>query len=183
MLLSWNMTLIWTRYEEPLLYGSFPEGFLWGTATAAYQVCQGEEEDIYSFSLSLHFDQISNFCFHHNLKEGGANKEIIIWATFTFGHFHFRPLLLLQQQVEGGANEGGKGKSIWDTFTSQPGNIDDGSSGEVFLWNDLDNFAFVPISKRLPVTATTNMARTWLWWRGWGSILTGGFVSPSFQPI
>ena len=33
--------------------------------------------------------------------------------------------------MEGGANEGGKGKSIWDTFTSQPGNIDDGSSGEV----------------------------------------------------
>jgi len=58
------------QYEEPLLYGSFPEGFLWGTATAAYQ-------------------------------------------------------------VEGGANEGGKGKNIWDTFTSQPGNIDDGSSGEV----------------------------------------------------
>ena len=33
--------------------------------------------------------------------------------------------------MEGGANEGGKGKNIWDTFTSQPGNIDDGSSGEV----------------------------------------------------
>ena len=26
------------NYEEPLLYGTFPEGFLWGTATAAYQV-------------------------------------------------------------------------------------------------------------------------------------------------
>ena len=24
--------------EEPLLYDTFPEGFLWGTATAAYQV-------------------------------------------------------------------------------------------------------------------------------------------------
>ena len=34
-------------------------------------------------------------------------------------------------KVEGGADEGGKGKNIWDTFTSQPGNIDDGSSGEV----------------------------------------------------
>ena len=33
--------------------------------------------------------------------------------------------------MEGGANEGGKGKSIWDTFSAQPGNIDDGSSGEV----------------------------------------------------
>ena len=26
------------EYEEELLYGHFPEGFLWGTATAAYQV-------------------------------------------------------------------------------------------------------------------------------------------------
>ena len=33
-----SMMLILIRYEEPLLYGSFPEGFLWGTATAAYQV-------------------------------------------------------------------------------------------------------------------------------------------------
>ena len=26
-------------YEEPLRYGNFPDGFLWGVATAAYQVC------------------------------------------------------------------------------------------------------------------------------------------------
>ena len=26
------------EYEEPLLYDTFPEEFLWGTATAAYQV-------------------------------------------------------------------------------------------------------------------------------------------------
>lgn len=26
------------EYEEPLLYDTFPEGFLWGAATAAYQV-------------------------------------------------------------------------------------------------------------------------------------------------
>ena len=25
--------------EEELLYDTFPDGFLWGTATAAYQVC------------------------------------------------------------------------------------------------------------------------------------------------
>ena len=26
------------KYEEPLLYDTFPEVFIWGTATAAYQV-------------------------------------------------------------------------------------------------------------------------------------------------
>ena len=26
------------KYEEPLLYDTFPDDFMWGTATAAYQV-------------------------------------------------------------------------------------------------------------------------------------------------
>ena len=48
----------------------FPEGFLWGAATAAYQ-------------------------------------------------------------IEGAANEGGRGQSIWDTFCRQPGRVRDGATGEV----------------------------------------------------
>jgi len=32
------------------------------------------------------------------------------------------------QQIEGGAEEGGRGESIWDRFASEPGNIEDGSN-------------------------------------------------------
>ena len=35
--------------EEPLYYDTFPEGFLWGTATAAYQVL---------YSNNFRFDKI-----------------------------------------------------------------------------------------------------------------------------
>jgi beta-glucosidase len=50
--------------------GQFPKGFLWGSATASYQ-------------------------------------------------------------VEGGVNEGGRGKSIWDTFSHTPGKVHDGDTGDV----------------------------------------------------
>jgi beta-glucosidase len=34
-------------------------------------------------------------------------------------------------QIEGAVSEDGRGPSIWDTFTAQPGTISDGTSGEV----------------------------------------------------
>ena len=56
--------------EEPLLYDHFPDGFLWGTATAAFQ-------------------------------------------------------------IEGAWDQDGKSPSVWDTFSSDPDNIADGSNGKV----------------------------------------------------
>jgi len=56
--------------EEELLFESFPNNFVWGTATAAYQ-------------------------------------------------------------IEGAWNEDGKGENIWDVWTKVPGNVVDGSTGEV----------------------------------------------------
>ncbi|HEY0697577.1 MAG TPA: family 1 glycosylhydrolase, partial [Micromonospora sp.] len=55
------------RYAEPV---SFPEGFVWGAATAAYQ-------------------------------------------------------------IEGAVREGGRGPSIWDTFSHTPGKTDSGDTGDV----------------------------------------------------
>ena len=38
------------EYEEPILYDTFPDGFLWGTATASYQVF---------ISKSIELDQLN----------------------------------------------------------------------------------------------------------------------------
>ncbi len=34
-------------------------------------------------------------------------------------------------QIEGGAQEGGKGKSIWDVFSHEPGRVYEGHTGDV----------------------------------------------------
>ena len=40
------------EYEEPLLYDTFPEDFVWGVATSAYQASQEEET---KFLLTTYF--------------------------------------------------------------------------------------------------------------------------------
>ncbi len=80
-------------YEEELLYDTFPDGFAWGVATAAYQV--------------------------------SAVEYLTAYYWYTFLDY------ILSSQIEGGWNEGGKGLSIWDTFTEQNGKIDDGSDGKI----------------------------------------------------
>nr|MBP7177121.1 family 1 glycosylhydrolase [Thermoclostridium sp.] len=46
--------------------------------------------------------------------------ENFIWGSATASY-----------QIEGGANEDGRGESIWDRFCRNPGNIEDGSSGDI----------------------------------------------------
>ncbi len=49
-----------------------------------------------------------------------AFPKDFLWGTATSSY-----------QIEGGVTEGGKGPSIWDDFTAQPGKIMDGSDGSV----------------------------------------------------
>jgi beta-glucosidase len=55
-------------------------------------------------------------------------------------------------QIEGGAQEGGKGESIWDRFCRVPGAIADGSNGDVAcdhlhrLEEDLDLIAALGVN-------------------------------------
>ena len=52
------------------------------------------------------------------------------------GHLSFPPAFILgaataAYQIEGGANEGGRGASIWDTFSHTPGKTAHGATGDV----------------------------------------------------
>src|SRR5689334_1449266 len=49
-----------------------------------------------------------------------AFPKDFIWCTATSSY-----------QIEGAANEDGRGESIWDRFSKTPGKINDGSNGDI----------------------------------------------------
>lgn len=54
-----------------------------------------------------------------------TTERLDLPSDFTFG------TATASYQIEGGATEGGRGRSIWDDFCDEPGRITDGSSGAV----------------------------------------------------
>ena len=55
--------------------------------------------------------------------EGGTQRSFpqgFLWGSATASY-----------QVEGGVNEGGRGKTIWDTFSHTPGKTANGDTGDV----------------------------------------------------
>ena len=101
--------------EEPLLQDSFPPDFVWGAATAAYQ-------------------------------------------------------------IEGGWDEDGKGENIWDVFTREPGNIKDGSSGNVACDSYHQYQADVELLKQMGVTSYRFSI-------SWARVLPNGVGEPNPQGI
>ena len=54
-----------------------------------------------------------------------SNDSLIFPPSFTWG------VATSAYQIEGAANEDGRGPSIWDTFSHTPGRITDGSTGDI----------------------------------------------------
>jgi len=68
-----------TMAQDDFLYGTFPEGLIWGAATAAYQIEGGWNEN---GELSSIYVILNNFYRVLNLKGKGEN----IWDVMTHAH-------------------------------------------------------------------------------------------------
>ena len=77
---------------------SFPKGFIFGTAAAAYQVTKS------IFSMLIHVIVFFFFC---QMSWDVKHMINIIMCTCVLSNF----------QYEGAAKEDGRGPSIWDTYT------------------------------------------------------------------
>ena len=57
-----------TKNSEPFLYGTFPEGFVWSTATASYQIEGAWNEDGESYLQKLQDPLCLTCSLAHHLK-------------------------------------------------------------------------------------------------------------------
>ena len=113
--LASSQYVLTTTSSSNLSRTSFPHGFVFGTATAAYQVLVATSNPMQfrfiipssnPFPLWL-LDHPIMHCLLHNNLSSWVHSIIAIW------------IFLLK--VEGGVNEDGRGKSIWDTFSHRSG--------------------------------------------------------------
>lgn len=92
------------KLSEPAMK-KFPSDFVWGYAT-------GASTWLWEFHL-------------------GAHVYIFVTTGSWIHNLLTRRCTTASYQIEGAANEGGRGPSIWDTFCKVPGNIRDGSNGDI----------------------------------------------------
>ena len=113
--LASSQYVLTTTSSSNLSRTSFPHGFVFGTATAAYQVLVATSNlmpfrfiipSSNPFPLSLLDHPIMHWLLHNNLSWMPSIITICIFLL----------------KVEGGVNEDGRGKSIWDTFSHRFGN-------------------------------------------------------------
>ena len=67
-------------------------------------------------------------------------------------------------QVEGGAQEGGRGPSIWDTFSHTPGKTHNGDTGDVAV----DQYHLYKEDVQL-LKSYGELTLAWIIWLWWGS--------------
>ncbi len=91
--------------DEEMLYGHFPEGFMWSTASAAYQV-----QSILANETELYL-------------------SYLLWVSLNEDIFYF--VYAQTPQIEGAWRADGKGLSIWDKFAHTPEKILQDDNGDI----------------------------------------------------